>query len=159
MGSSTSYRVQWSCDLLRSKTLPSSSFRWSFFSQAKDSKEILPVLHVDGLKLSMPDPTTMFLLQKVWVLKESEVLELESLLDWEANSLYSRFSNEFSSVCKTFAWFEKLKRHESFSPCLKNVNWLGRMQIFCPISCIHNSSREIQPSCCIWWWNCHSTES
>merc|ERR1719167_225883 len=124
----------------------------------------------------------MFLLQEGGVLKESEVLELESLLDWEANSLYpvivsllqhkqggdktimahlkslldslegilskkefiggntfnivdllcwcdlfpimtdSRLSKEFSSICKIVSWFEKLKRHECFSPCLKKFS-------------------------------------
>jgi hypothetical protein len=51
-------------------------------------KDILPFLEVDGGKLFMPGLAAIFHLQEGGVLLDEEVHKLESLLEWESNSLY-----------------------------------------------------------------------
>jgi methionyl-tRNA synthetase len=59
-----------------------------YVSPGKDSKDILPVLHVEGSRLFLPGAAAIFLLQEGGVLKDEEVGQQERLLEWEARSLY-----------------------------------------------------------------------
>ena len=74
--------------LLVSSNLAKQQVELEYVSPAKESKEILPVLEVEGAKLFMPGPAAIFLLQEGGVLRDEEVHKLEALLEWESNSLY-----------------------------------------------------------------------
>jgi len=74
--------------LLVSSNLAKQQVEVEYVSPGKDSKDILPVLEVDGAKLFMPDSASIFLLQEGGVLRDEEVHKLEDMLEWESNSLY-----------------------------------------------------------------------
>ena len=77
-----------SLKLLVSSNLAKQQVELEYVSPAKESKEILPVLEVEGAKLFMPGPAAIFLLQEGGVLRDEDVYKLEALLEWESNSLY-----------------------------------------------------------------------
>jgi len=74
--------------LLVSSKLAKQNVEVEYVSPAKDSKDILPVLHVEGSKLFLAGPSAIFLLQEGGLLKDEEIHEAESWLEWEATSLY-----------------------------------------------------------------------
>ena len=77
-----------SLKLLVSSNLAKQQVEVEYVSPAKESKDILPVLEVEGTKLFMPGPAAIFLLQEGGVLRDEDVYKLEALLEWESNSLY-----------------------------------------------------------------------
>ena len=77
-----------SLKLLVSSNLAKQQVEVEYVSPAKESKDILPVLEVEGTKIFMPAPAAIFLLQEGGVLRDEDVYKLEALLEWESNSLY-----------------------------------------------------------------------
>ena len=74
--------------LLVSSKLAKQNVEVEYVSPAKDSKDILPVLNVEGSKLFLAGPSAIFLLQEGGVLKDEEIFKMENWLEWEATSLY-----------------------------------------------------------------------
>ena len=74
--------------LLVSSNLAKQQVEVEYVSPAKESKDILPVLEVDGAKLFMPGPAAIFLVQEGGVLRDEQMHTLVDLLEWESNSLY-----------------------------------------------------------------------
>ena len=77
-----------SLKLLVSSNLAKVDMDVVYVSPTKDSKDTLPVLEVGGAKLFMPGPAAVFVLQEGGLLKDDELIKLESLLEWETNILY-----------------------------------------------------------------------
>ena len=77
-----------SLKLLVSSSLAKLDMDVVYVSPTKDSKDTLPVLEVGGSKLFMPGSAAVFLMQEGGMLREEELHQLETLLEWEATTLY-----------------------------------------------------------------------
>ena len=77
-----------SLKLLVSSNLAKLDMDVVYVSPTKKSKDTLPVLEVGGAKLFMPGPAAVFLMQEGGMLREEELHQMETLLEWETTSLY-----------------------------------------------------------------------